>query len=149
MFQCVRMYCWPCASVQSPVTTSLCKSVLPKTKTPDEWTAFFGCIQTRYPTAARNHAMLYLTYMAGLRIGETLALRVHDVDLDLLWVHCDPGQDRGADRAAAGRSEARNSRSPGGCRSASRGQRATCSLSPGPANPSDPAPSGAPWPSTA
>src|SRR5450759_3420379 len=87
MFQCVRMYCWPCASVQSPVTTSLCKSVLPKTKTPDEWTAFFGCIQTRYPTAARNHAMLYLTYLAGLRIGETLALRVQDVDLGLLKVH--------------------------------------------------------------
>lgn len=68
------------------------KSVLPKTKTPDEWAAFFGCIQTRYPTAARNHAMLYLTYMAGLRIGETLALRVHDVDLDLLKVHVTRGK---------------------------------------------------------
>ena len=63
------------------------KSVLPKTRTPEEWAAFFQCIETRYPTAARNHALLYLTYLAGLRIGETLALRAHDVDLDLLKVH--------------------------------------------------------------
>jgi site-specific recombinase XerC len=63
------------------------KHVLPKTRTPEEWTAFFGCIATRYPTAARNHALLYLTYVTGLRIGETLALRVQDVNLDLLKVH--------------------------------------------------------------
>ena len=68
------------------------KSVLPKTKTPEEWAAFFDCIQTRYPTAARNHALLYLTYLAGLRIGETLALRAHDVDLDLLKVHVTRGK---------------------------------------------------------
>jgi integrase len=63
------------------------KSVLPKTKTAEEWVAFFGCIDTRYPTAARNHALLYLTYVTGLRIGEALALEVRDVDLDLLKVH--------------------------------------------------------------
>jgi integrase len=68
------------------------KSVLPKTKTPEEWAAFFDCIQTRYPTAARNHALLYLTYLAGLRIGETLALRVRDVDLNLLKVHVTQGK---------------------------------------------------------
>jgi integrase len=68
------------------------KSVLPKTRTPQEWTAFFGSIATRYPTAARNHALLYLTYLAGLRIGETLALRVNDVDLDLLKVHVTRGK---------------------------------------------------------
>ena len=63
------------------------KTILPKTRTPEEWATFFKCIQTRYPTAARNHAVLYLTYSAGLRIGETLALRFGDVDLDRLKVH--------------------------------------------------------------
>ena len=68
------------------------KNVLPKTKTPEEWAALFRCIETRYPTAARNHAMLYLTYLAGLRIGETLALRVGDVDLDRLKVYVRHGK---------------------------------------------------------
>jgi site-specific recombinase XerD len=63
------------------------KSVLPKTRSPEEWEAFFRCMATRYPTGARNHALLYLTYLAGLRIGETLALRLQDVDLDRLKVH--------------------------------------------------------------
>jgi len=48
--------------------------------------AFFDCISTRY------HALLYLTYLAGLRIGETLALRERDVDLDLLKVHVTRGK---------------------------------------------------------
>ena len=68
------------------------KTVLPKTRTPEEWSAFFRCIATCYPTAARNHALLYLTYVAGLRIGETLDLRVHDVDLNLLKVHVTQGK---------------------------------------------------------
>jgi integrase len=68
------------------------KSVLPKTKTPHEWAAFFDCIATRYPTAARNHALLYLTYVTGLRIGEALALRVSDVDLDRFKVHVTQGK---------------------------------------------------------
>ena len=68
------------------------KHMLPKTRTPEEWTAFFDCIATRYPTAARNHALLYLTYLAGLRIGETLALREGDVNLDLLKVHVTQGK---------------------------------------------------------
>jgi len=68
------------------------KSVLPKTRSPEEWAAFFRCMATRYPTAARNHALLYLTYLAGLRIGETLALRERDVDLDLLKVHVTRGK---------------------------------------------------------
>jgi site-specific recombinase XerD len=63
------------------------RNVLPKTKTAAQWAAFFGCIETRYPTAARNHVLLYLTYVTGLRIGEALALGVRDVDLDLLRVH--------------------------------------------------------------
>jgi hypothetical protein len=68
------------------------KKVLPKTRSPEEWAAFFRCIQTRYPTAARNHALRYLTYLAGLRIGETLALRAQDVDLDRLKVHVTRGK---------------------------------------------------------
>lgn len=68
------------------------KNLLPKTKTPEEWAAFFRCIQTRFPTAARNHALLYLTYLAGLRVGETLALRIQDVDLDRLKAHVTRGK---------------------------------------------------------
>lgn len=68
------------------------KSVLPKTRNPEEWVRFFHCIQTRSPTAARNHALLYLTYLTGLRIGETLALRIQDVDLDRLKVHVTEGK---------------------------------------------------------
>ena len=63
------------------------KNALPKTRPPEEWAMLFRCIQTRYPTAARNHALLYLTYSAGLRIGETLALHPQDVDLDRLKAH--------------------------------------------------------------
>lgn len=68
------------------------KSLLPKTRSPEEWQSLFSSINTRYPTAARNHALLYLTYMAGLRIGETLALRVQDVDLDLMKLHVTKGK---------------------------------------------------------
>ena len=68
------------------------KSVLPKTRSPEEWEAFFRCIATRCPTAARNHALLYLTDLTGLRIGEALALRERDVDLDLLRVHVTRGK---------------------------------------------------------
>jgi site-specific recombinase XerD len=59
------------------------KSVLPKTKTPAEWAHLLGCIETRYPTQARNHALLSLMYLTAIRVGEALALRVQDVDLDL------------------------------------------------------------------
>jgi integrase len=59
------------------------KDVLPRTKSPSEWQQLFACIETRYPTQARNHALLLLTYVAGLRIGETLALRLKDIDLEL------------------------------------------------------------------
>jgi integrase/recombinase XerC len=68
------------------------KNRLPRTKTPEEWKSFFACIDTRYDTAARNHALLYLTYVAALRIGETLALHVSDLDLDLLRVHVREGK---------------------------------------------------------
>lgn len=68
------------------------KNVLPKTKTPEEWADLFRCIQTRYPTAARNHALLYLTYLTGLRIGEALGLRIRDVDFDRLKLHVTRGK---------------------------------------------------------
>lgn len=71
------------------------RNACPKTKTPEEWTAFFGCINTRHPTGARNHALLYLTYLARLRIGETLSLGVGDVDLDLLKVRVTLGKTGG------------------------------------------------------
>lgn len=56
------------------------KHRLPKTKTPEEWQRLFGEINCRYDTQARNHALLYLCYMCGLRIGEALALHPEDVD---------------------------------------------------------------------
>lgn len=59
------------------------KNVLPKTKTPAEWARLFKSIDTRYPTQARNHALLLLLYATGLRVGEALSLRVKDVDFDL------------------------------------------------------------------
>jgi integrase/recombinase XerC len=68
------------------------KTDLPKTRTPEEWQAFFKCINTRFPTAARNHALLYLTYLAGLRIGEALALNMRDVDFRRLKVHVRDGK---------------------------------------------------------
>ncbi len=68
------------------------KNALPKTRSPEEWSDFFRCIETRYPTQARNHALLYLTYLTGLRIGEALALRTNNVDLDRLKVHVTRGK---------------------------------------------------------
>lgn len=68
------------------------KNVLPKTRAPEEWALLFKCIDTRYPTAARNHALLYLTYLSGLRIGETLALRVVDVDFERMRIHVVEGK---------------------------------------------------------
>ena len=59
------------------------KNTLPKTKTPEEWALLFKSIETRYPTQARNHALLYLMYVTGLRVGEALALHVKDVDFEL------------------------------------------------------------------
>jgi integrase len=44
------------------------EDTLPTTKSPQGWEALFACIHVRRPTAARNHALLYLAYLAGLRI---------------------------------------------------------------------------------
>jgi len=58
------------------------KDTLPKTKAPEEWERFFACIDTRYPTQARNHALLLVMYVTALRVGEALSLRVRDVDFE-------------------------------------------------------------------
>ena len=68
------------------------KNRLPRTKTPEEWARLFRSIDTRYDTQARNLAVLYLTYVAALRIGETLALHIDDLDLDRLRLHVRDGK---------------------------------------------------------
>ncbi len=68
------------------------KTRLPKTKSPEEWQRFFEAINTRYDTAKRNYALLYLMYVSALRVGEALALNVDDLDLVLLRVHVRDGK---------------------------------------------------------
>jgi len=68
------------------------KSRLPKTKTPEEWSAFFTAISTRYPTQTRNHAALSLMYATGLRVGECLALHVGDLDFDRMRLRVREGK---------------------------------------------------------
>ena len=68
------------------------KNSLPKTKSPEEWRSFFAAINTRYDSGCRAHALFYLQYQSGLRIGEALQLSVKDVDLDLLKVHVRVGK---------------------------------------------------------
>ena len=65
---------------------------LPRTKTPEEWSAFFAAINTRYPTQARNHAALSLMYATGIRVGECLALHVEDLDFDRMRLHVRDGK---------------------------------------------------------
>lgn len=68
------------------------KNRLPKTRSPEEWRRFFKAINTRFPTARRNHALLYLTYLTGMRIGEALYLHVEDVNLGTRRVHVREGK---------------------------------------------------------
>ena len=68
------------------------KSRLPKTKTPEEWQAFFKSIDTRYDSGKRNFALFYLLYAGALRIGEALQLEVQDFDGGLLRVHVRAGK---------------------------------------------------------
>ena len=67
------------------MATTSRKNRLPKTKTPEEWQRLFKSIDTRYPTQARNHCVIYLMYQVGIRIGEALSLHVSsDLDFDLM-----------------------------------------------------------------
>lgn len=68
------------------------KTRLPKTKTPEEWQAFFRSIDTRYDSGKRNFALFYLLYAGALRIGEALQLEVQDFDAQLLRVHVRAGK---------------------------------------------------------
>lgn len=69
------------------------KNRLPKTKTPEEWSAFFKAIDTRYDSGRRSYALFYLLYQSGLRIGEALQLEVKDVSVDeTLRVHVREGK---------------------------------------------------------
>ena len=68
------------------------KTRLPKTKTPEEWQAFFKSIDTRYDTQKRNLAALRLMYAVGLRVGETVLLSVKDLDVILMKVHIRNGK---------------------------------------------------------
>ncbi len=65
---------------------------LPRTKTPEEWSAFFAAINVRYATQMRNHACLYLMYMTGIRVGECLSLYVEDLDFDRMRLHVRSGK---------------------------------------------------------
>lgn len=68
------------------------KAKLPKTKSPEEWTALFSAIDTRYETQTRNHALLYLLYMSGLRVGEALSLHLCDLDFERMRLHVRKGK---------------------------------------------------------
>jgi integrase len=68
------------------------KGRLPKTKTPEEWSRFFACIDGRYDSGKRSLALFRLLYASALRVGEALQLEVADLDLELLRVHVRAGK---------------------------------------------------------
>ncbi len=68
------------------------KTRLPKTKSPEQWQAFFDAINVRYDSSKRNFAFFYLLYMTGLRIGEALSLEIGDVELVRMRLHVRDGK---------------------------------------------------------
>ncbi len=50
--------------------------------TPSDVEALIRACSRRAPTGVRNRALIALAWRSGLRIGEVLALRVKDIDLD-------------------------------------------------------------------
>src|SRR6266496_2415806 len=50
--------------------------------TPKEIESLIRACSNRAPTGVRNRALIALAWRSGLRIGELLALRPKDVDLD-------------------------------------------------------------------
>jgi site-specific recombinase XerD len=63
----------------SPADTRRLDADLP---TPDEVEALIRVCSRRAPTGVRNRAMIALAWRSGLRIGEVLALKPKDIDLD-------------------------------------------------------------------
>lgn len=74
------------------MATASRKARLPRTKTPEEWQKLFKCIDTRYPTQARSHALIRLLYMTGVRVGEALSLHVTDIDFDRMKLRVRDGK---------------------------------------------------------
>jgi len=68
------------------------KSRLPKTKTPEEWQAFFKSINARYDCGKRNDALFRLLYASALRVGEALSLEISDFDQELMRIHVRVGK---------------------------------------------------------
>jgi len=59
---------------------------------PDEVRRLMAACSRRAPTGIRNRALIALLYGSGLRIGEAIALRPKDVDLDRLAVTVQSGK---------------------------------------------------------
>ncbi len=58
----------------------------------DEVERLIGVCSKRAPTGLRNRALVALLYSSGLRLGEALALRPHDLDLERGVVHVRRGK---------------------------------------------------------
>jgi site-specific recombinase XerD len=75
-----------------PIRRKTTRRPPPKTRRPaepltdDEVGALLAHCSRRAPTGIRNAALIAVVYRSGLRIGETLALRPADVDLDSLTI---------------------------------------------------------------
>ncbi|MEX1005468.1 MAG: tyrosine-type recombinase/integrase [Acidimicrobiia bacterium] len=54
----------------------------PEILTPDEVNSLMRACSNRAPTGIRNRALIAVLYRSGLRLGEALALRPKDIDLD-------------------------------------------------------------------
>lgn len=68
---------------------------LPKSVTPAEFAAIYEQPNPRYPTGARNRALLAVMYFAGLRVSEAISLTPDDVDTDdpvRPWIHVRGGK---------------------------------------------------------
>ena len=54
----------------------------PEPLSPDEARALIKAASRRAPTGIRNRALMVVLYRGGLRIGEALALKPKDLDID-------------------------------------------------------------------
>ena len=56
------------------------RSFKPEPLSPEEVSALIGACSLRAPTGIRDHALIMMLYLSGLRVSEALALRPFDVD---------------------------------------------------------------------